>query len=403
MANLWVADDIIAFVENGNVTISIQRPLRTLSQNKAYKVADPVWYEAQLRKLDLARRRGDTVEIPLTDHLRRSSVRLGGGFLIVQGKRIVLFRRTIDAPRRASEFCECGGIFEVGTTADPFDITNDFIASLLKETPELAVIRGERLYVPQLATGKVSIGFQPPDIDFDDYHQIISRELKEEIEKSKLPITNVPIRLTPFYVKILDYERSAKLQFGYSPPISVEFTAETDTSSLEFVGILSFPDDLDLAAVAFLENQIYKFKELQRKGKASNDDLDMLQKVTDDKRILEEELQIPTDRPRLEYWDTERYWDTSRNADTPLNREIHLLDIQTGNVDVWYTPGADAQGQEIQPDSTRRTRAVRQSTLWSELSRTHLGTTGGRYATEKVEKAIKMHSPLPWLQPLITL
>ena len=395
--DLWVADDIVACVENGNVTISIQRPLRTLSKEKAYKVADPIWYEAQLRKLELARRRGDTVEIPLTDRMKRSSVRLGGGFLIVQGKKVVLFRRTIDAPRRASEFCECGGVFEVGATTDPFDITNDFIASLLKESPELALIRGERLYVPQLATGELSIGFQPSDINFDDYHQIMLDELKSEIKESKLPITKGPIRPTPFYVKILNYEQSAKLQFAYSPAISVEFTAEIDSSSLEFVGVLSFPDDLDLASIAFLENQIHKIENLERNSRASQDDLDALQRMRGDKRAIEEELKTLNKRPNLEYWDTERA------GSMPLNREIHLLDIQTGNVDVWYTPEVDSQDQRIPPNSTRRTRELRQSTLWVELSRTHLGATGGRYATEKVEKAIKMHCPLPWLQPLITL
>ena len=395
--DLWVADDIIAYVENGRVAISIQRPLRTLPKEKAYKVADPIWYEAQLRKLELARRRGDTAEIQLTDRIRRSSVRLGGGFLIVQGKRVVLFRRTIDAPRRASEFCECGGVFEVGATTDPFDITNDFIASLLKESPELALVRGERLYVPQLATGELSIGFQPSDINFDDYHQIMLEELESEIKESKLPITKGPLRPTPFYVKILNYERSAKLQFAYSPAISVEFTAEIDSSSLEFVGVLSFPEDLDLAAMAFLENQIHRIEKLERDNRASQDDLDTLQRIKEEKRILEQELKSPSNRPHLEYWDTERA------GGIPLNREIHLLDIQTGDVDVWYTPEVDTQGKKIPANSTRRTRKVRRSTLWAELSRTHLGATGGRYATEKVEKAIKMHCPLPWLQPLITL
>lgn len=395
--DLWVADDVVAYVENGNVTISIQRPLRTLPKAKAYKVADPIWFEAQLRKLDLARRRGETAEIPLTDRLRRSCVRLGGGFLIVQGKRIILFRRTIDAPRRASEFCECGGIFEVGTTTDPFETTNDLIASLLKESPELALIRGERLYVPQLATGETSIGFQPPDIHVSEYDKIMLEELEQEAKGSRIPITNGPIRPTRFYVTMLNYERSAKLQFAYSPAVSVDFTAEIDSSSLEFVGVLNFPDDLDLAAIAFLENKIFKIGKLVQDGQASQSDLDTLEKEKEEKRILDEELRAPSNRPRLEYWDTERA------GEMPLNREIHILDIQTGDVDVWHTPEVDTQGQNIPGNSTRRTREVRKSTLWKELSRTHLGATGGRYATEKVERAIKMHCPLPWLQPLITL
>jgi hypothetical protein len=395
--DFWVADDVVAYIENGSVTISIQRSLRMLPKEKAYKVADPIWYEAQLRKVELARKRGETAVIPLTDRLRRSSVRLGGGFLIVQGKRIILFRRTIDAPRRASEFCECGGVFEVGTTTDPFDTTNDLIASLLKESPELALVREERLYVPQLAMGETSIGFQPSDIHVSEYDEIMREELEREVKESKLPISKGPIRPTRFFITMLNYERSAKLQFAYSPPVSVDFTAEIDSSSLEFVGVLNYPDDLDLAALAFLEDKIFKLERLAKGGNATAEDLDALEREKEEKRILEEELKAKANRPPLEYWDTERA------GDTPLNREIHIVDIQTGNVEVWFTPVVAAHGKTIAPSSTRRTRKMRQSTLWKELSRTHLGSTGGRFATEKVEKAIKMHCPLPWLQPLITL
>lgn len=395
--DLWVADDIVAYVDNGDVTISIQTPLRALPRAKAYRVADAIWFEAQLRKLDLARRRGETTVIPLTDRLRRSSLRLGGGFLIAQGKRVILFRRTIDAPRRASEFCECGGVFEVGATTNPFDISNDFIASLLKESPELALVRGTRLYVPQLAPRAGSTGFQPPDIDFSDYNQIMQQELEDEVRAAKLPVTAGHMRPTPFYVTILGYERSIKLQFSHSPSISVEFTAEIDTSSLEFVGVLSFPDDVDHAALSFLENHIHRLKRLVEEKRAGSGDQDALKQFEDERGALETEMRNAQGRPRLEYWDTERA------GVRPLNRDIHVLDIQTGGVDVWFTPEADAQGQPVPPDSTRRTREVRLSTLWEEISRTHLGATGGRYATEKVEKAIKMHCPLPWLQPLVTL
>lgn len=395
---LWVADDVTAFVEDGHVTISIQRPLRSLPKELAYKVADPIWFEAQLRKLELARRRGETATIPLTDRLRRSYLRLGGGFLIVQGKKIMLFRRTIDAPRRASEFCECGGIFEVGDPPDPFGTTNDFIASMLKESPELALVRGDRLYVPNLVAGGGAIEFQPPDVTTKYYDEVVFQELKSEIQRASLPISTKHYKPTHFFASILSYERSAKLQFASSPAISVDFTAESDTSSLEFVGVLNFPENLDWAALAYLENKIYAIQ--RRLNKVSEEERQKLEQDLEiaqrNKTEMEKELEV-IPRPLLEYWDTECA------GATPLNREIHLVDIQTGDVDVWYTPSVNKKGRPIAPDNKIRSREVRKSSLWTELSRTHLESTSGRYATEKVEKAVKMHCPLPWLQPLITL
>lgn len=377
--DLWIVDDVVAHVDNGEVTISIDRPTRSLPKEKAERVADGIWLEGQLRKLDLARSRRETIDIPLTDRLRRSSLRLGGGFIIVQGKRLLLIRRSNDARRRASQLCECGGVYEV-LNADPHDSSNDFIASLLKECAEVALVRGERVYAPVLAISTPSLGFQPPGMQISEYDSIVFMELKEEIESAKLPVyhkTGGNPDFTKFHASILNYERSVKLQFADSPAISVDFTAELDTSSLEFVGVLGFPDDLDLAAMAYLE---------EKTDEKSKEAL----------KILRNEYN-ETDRSLLEYWDTERI------DQQPLNRDILLIDIENGKTQVWYTPRQSSHGKPIPPDSKDRTREYRNSFLWSELSRTHLAATGGRHTTEKAEKAIKMHSPLPLLQPLITL
>lgn len=183
----WIADDVVAHVDNGEVTISIQRPTHSLPKSKAEKVADAIWLEGQLHKLEIARKQRDTVNIPLTDRLRRSSLRLGGGFLIVQGKRIILIRRSNDAPRRACELCECGGVYEV-VEEDPYDPSNDFIASLLKECAELALIQEKRVYVPVVTISNASLGFQPPGLQISDYDKILLKEVKQEIESAKLPV-----------------------------------------------------------------------------------------------------------------------------------------------------------------------------------------------------------------------
>src|SRR6185503_8671999 len=95
---------------------------------------------------------------------------------------------------------------------------------------------------------------------------------------------------TRFYITLLNYERSARLQFAYSPAVSVDFTAEIESSSLEFVGVLNFPDDLELAAVAFLEDKIFKLQNLANKRKATPDELDTLEREREEKNKLEKEL-----------------------------------------------------------------------------------------------------------------
>ena len=85
---------------------------------------------------------------------------------------------------------------------------------------------------------------------------------------------------------------------------------------------------------------------------------------------------------------------TDERICTNMVRDIHLIDFESGVDTVWYKLKLkDKIG-----------RGLRKSTLWQELSQTKLGPmgTGGRLATEKLEKAIKMHCPLPRLQPLIT-
>jgi hypothetical protein len=352
---LWIVDKAIAYIENGAVTLQIDKPTRHMPPAKASHVADKIWFAGQMRELEIARQRCETKEIPLTDRRRRSSIRLGGGFMITQGKRLVVPQRTSDAPRRPGVFCECGGIFEY-IEDDPPDVQDDYIASLLKESQEIAILRNGLSYVPQLAPApSVEIGFQPPGT-LNDYNVIIEKEVKKEAEKAS--ISFVPSSVKKFWIKILEYDKAVKLQFGYSPQLSVEITAEPDTSSLECVGVLSFPENIDRAVHAFEEAE----------GRAWDVEID----------------------EEFEYWDTEVINDNDGKP-SPLNRDIHLIDFETGEDTVWFKP------------KQRRERIHRSSNIWKELSAIKLGKSEGRFASEKLEKALKMHCPVPRLQPLITL
>lgn len=365
---LWVVDQAVAYVDNGRVTLQIDKPTRHLPRRIAFEVADKIWFAGQMRELEIARQRCETKMIPLTDRRRRSSLRMGGGFMITQGTNLLLIQRTMDAPR-PGQFCECGGVFEFvpqDPINDPEDLRNDFIASLLRESQEIILVRGDTLYIPRLppppsklANPSAPIGFEPPGT-LDAYNSIIEEEAKEGVTKARIPVSLKNIKR--FWMKILDYEQSVRLQFGYSPEVFVEITAEIDTSSLEVVGVLSWPQDIDKAVEAFEASQHNK------SGKEEKVGGDMQQKE------------------EFEYWDAEL-----RPPEQPTDRPIHLINIETGEDIVWFVAEAG------------RRRESRKSTLWKELSASKLGETGGRFATEKIEKAIKMHCPFPRLQPLARL
>lgn len=391
---LWIVDDAIAYVEDGRVTLQVSKPTRHLPRAQAYHVADKIWFAGQMGQLDLARRRGDTKEIPLTDRRRRSSLRLGGGFMITQGHKLVVVRRQLDAPR-PGQLCECGGVYEFmghDFENDPTDVRNDFVASLLKESQEIALVRGDTLYVPQLAPSPgEQLGFQPPGA-LHAYNAIMEEELKHEAQKACLPIN--PSKVRKFWMKLLEYDQAITLEFAYSPPLSVEVTAELDTSSLECVGVLSYPENIDKAVEAFLEEEILV---LSRKKDSEADEakrLQLVSKIEEMTRHLEDIKREDGKRPPIEYWDTELGWDPiERKEGGPVDREVHIIDTEDGGVVVWHT----VEGE-------RKREARDGTTIWEELSATKLGPggTGGRLATEKLERAVKMHCPFTRLQPLVT-
>jgi hypothetical protein len=430
--DFWIVDDVVAYVEKGAVTLRIGAPDRALPKNLSYNVADKIWYAGQMRELEIARQQGETKEIPLTDRKRRSSLRLGGGFMITQGTKLLLARRSFTANRRPGQFCEFGGVFEVVNPKDKDDISNDFIASLLRESLEIAIKKGSRIYVPQLSaitnnitpdTPEVNVYFQPPDISLEDYNTVIREELLEECERARIPNYDSG-EVASFYMKILDYERSVKLHFGYSPEISVEITAEVDTSSLECVGVLSFPENIDLAAITYLE-------EMATSGAEELDD-DAQKTLAQLKKETLQDTDLDNPNSEHEFWDTEcitevseiiqeeichktpdypfasktlrAYLNDKSNTNPeqwcfPLDREVHFIDYMNRNDTIWML---DPEFSEWNCPSKRR-RVKKESTVGRELSTIRLRATGGNFATEKLSLAIKMHCPLPQLEPLITL
>jgi hypothetical protein len=456
--NLWIADDVVAYVENGAVTLQIDQPVRALPALPARDVADKVWFASQMRALEVARRKGETCTIPLTDRRRRSSLRLGGGFMVTQGTKLVIARRTAFAPRRPGLFCEFGGIFEVVEPTDPYALENNLIVSLLKESQEIALVCGNRLFVPKLAAllglpnpKEPAIGFQPPgepppDRPKEDplsrYNDIVQKELDGECERARIPGCSKLERLR-FNVKILNYENSIKLQYAYAPEISVEITAEVDTSSLEFVGVLGYPSDVVAAASAVLDDQRAQ-ETLQRMNDVSGGIRSSAATASGGAKVGgAQSVQTPQPAAEsVEYWDTEcifdvpdkdgyfrnigaelvganaqvngppmetDLWSYEKGKDRvtgadgvffPLDRRVYCIDFESLEVEVWET--RRQIGSPLDPATRTRVRGPA-CRLHDLLSTVNLERTRSHFTTEKLTKAMKMHCPFPRLQPFITL
>lgn len=230
LRRLWIIDSAVAEVNNGVTTLRIDKPVRSLPSEAAYNVAtDKVWFSNQMAAIRQAVRDGENVTIPLTKN--GFALRLGGGFLHIQGRKMIMPRRDADAPTRPLVLCECGGLFE--------ENRSDFLESALAESAE--VIRlgiDDTLYIPSFS-GTMASYNQPVRLE------TIEAARSAGIYFSKIAYISVDI-LPPRYGTIL--------RFADSIPIHLVMTHEIDTSSLEFVGLMRYDD---LAVARFQDTEGY--------------------------------------------------------------------------------------------------------------------------------------------------
>ena len=358
---LWIIDDAIAIVDDGSVTLQISQPTRHLPRKDAENVADKAWFKGQMRQLEVARQKGETKEIPLTNRRKRSSIRLGGGFLITQGTKIIVPQRNLDASR-PGQLCVCGGVYEYIQTGC-LDLekvqndvlvaryrVNDYVASLFKESQEVALRRDNILYVPQLAPYSTNeIDFQPPGT-LEEYNEIMQIELKKEL--AKVLNKDIQFEERKFRVKVLDYDHAVRLEFGYSPALSVEIVAEIDTSSLECFGVLSYPENIEEASKAYLEEE-KEFKLKQYKKESQDIEKEKLDKEIADITVLLGKIQKDIEdknnskeskkkniEKEIEFWDCDMGLNQKQKEEgPPIHRDILVIDTKTDDVKVWYCDG----------------------------------------------------------------
>lgn len=214
---LWIIEHAIASIDKDNVTIEIAPPNRSAPREEAFNVADKSWLRSQLAEVERARERGVTTEIPLTKE--GSAIRLGGGFLHIQGDTIVVPQRHSTARLRPSVLCECGGVFD-----EPW---HDYLEMMLIESAEIVRLGTDgTLYIPQLE-GQAS-----------RYNKAIEQETISAARLANILFS----RIEAIPVEMVTPLDSITIQFANSMPFKAILLSESDTSSLESVGILYYPD-----------------------------------------------------------------------------------------------------------------------------------------------------------------
>lgn len=229
---LWISDGIIVYPINR--TVRIPTPTRTLPEKEAYQVSpDLSDYVNQIEE-----RRGAV-------HL--SSVRLSGGLGSLEGDCLVISRRDYGARLRPGVFCESGGKFYKGEV-------NDYFRMLILESAEIVRITpSETLLCPQFENGDPLTRYNDALILTTIYSA--QRALRKRIWK---------VRFVP--VTIGSISDDWEFQFGDLPPIRGRLTFETDTSSLEFAGLLKWPKmpddirylDTEFAGDFYLNREVHK-------------------------------------------------------------------------------------------------------------------------------------------------
>jgi hypothetical protein len=223
MQKLWIIHNAIARIEKGTVTIQIDAPRHSLPRVEAFNVADKTWLANQFAKIQEAVRDQLTKVIPLTKE--DSRIRLGGGFLHVQGNTIVIPQRDARASLRPLVFCECGGVFEESFEGE--DWRRDYLATMLTESAEIVRLGpDDTLYIPKL------------DGEASQYNKAIEEETISAAEQAGIPFS----RTKAITIEMIVPRNPVTIQFADKMPFQVVFTMEVDTSSLEAVGILRYPD-----------------------------------------------------------------------------------------------------------------------------------------------------------------
>jgi hypothetical protein len=214
----WIIDEAVAEVAAGKITFHIAPPSRSLPPEEAVRAADREWYRGQIAKLIEARESGHTARIPLTR--AGSSLRLGGGFLQTEGDFIVVSRRSADAHARPLVLAEAGGVFDTEWA----ELQEMFFA----ESAEIIRLDEKAMVCLPRLEGRLA-----------RYNATIEKETLR-ISDRALELRHAGVR--GLAVEVVPPRNSALVRFGDLPPLEMAFAAEADSSSLELIGIMRYPD-----------------------------------------------------------------------------------------------------------------------------------------------------------------
>lgn len=322
MSDVWILEEVTAVVSGKKTKINISKPRKRLPRKEANEVADKDWLKGQVGALKQARAKGRNVSIPLTKS--GSCLRAGGGFVQLEESRLILIQRDFDAPSRPGVFCRQAGVFD--------NEEGELFLTFMTETDEvIRIFRSPSTYRQQLLIP--SLPSLPREQSSNSKMVFPQAELEiahfKAVESLGLSVDScrrIDAYLMPTRNLAAIYIEGLQLPF-----FRMNFCFEIDTSSIEFTRIMG------VKPVSFIR-----------------------------------------------YYDGESI--VMNDKKTPLNREIHRIDIHTGEDEVWQSG-----------------KIIRITDIEEEVAKIDLNKTGGMVATEKVKEAIRsLPVKTEGLDPLLT-
>ena len=108
---VYLFDEVVLRIdEDGRAILTIGPPLKAAPWREAKKEADKAWFSKQATRALEALKRREPSEVELAS--KRSLLTVGGGFAQVEGKNVILVRRSPDAPVVPNLLDICAGAFD---------------------------------------------------------------------------------------------------------------------------------------------------------------------------------------------------------------------------------------------------------------------------------------------------
>jgi len=220
---IYVFDDVVLEIdENRQAKLVIGPPYKAIPRKDAKRVAKKAWLRDQVRKALTSLHSKKPCEIRLAKS--DSLLRIGGGFVQIENGKLLLVRRSPDAPSMPNALDICAGVFDE-KWKNPLEMMIAESVEILRFIPDRDII----IFLIPSGLGDV-----------------LSRDaIEKEYYKATLAVFGDKkareISFQEVNPIIIEPEQPIKVVYSDKELIDVMITFEIETSSIELIGIVEVP------------------------------------------------------------------------------------------------------------------------------------------------------------------